>query len=232
MSRLAHFRVGTGMAVPDLAASKTALGRGPEVDYGRVVKHPDLTAAIASEYGRLPSFDRGAIPAYRAMREEIGSQFDHLRRLGYDVEVSKDDPYPGPADMMRDLRENRRLRVLSTATTGGHPFFTNDQNDMFRAVHDAYGHAATGRGFDRHGEEAAYLAHARMFSPLARRAMATETRGQNSVVNVTGEFPEQKVALLPSRFTGIVPVAGRRTMFREAAQQSRAFHTGQGLPSA
>ena len=32
----------------------------------------------------------------------------------------------------------------------------------------------------------AWNVHARMFSPLARRAMTTETRGQNSYVNFSG----------------------------------------------
>lgn len=231
MSRLGHFRVGTGAAIPELAAAASALGHGPEVDYGRVVKHPDLTHALAQEYDRLPSFDPGAVPAFKAMHREVVAQFEHLKRLGYTFEVTDHDPYDNPVDMMSDLRENRHLKVLSSATTGGHPVFGEEGNNMFRMVHDALGHAATGRGFDRHGEEAAYLAHARTFSPLARRALATETRGQNSVVNVTGQFPENKVALLPERFSGVTPIAGRRSMLREAARQSRQFHETQGLPT-
>jgi hypothetical protein len=88
---------------------------------------------------------------------------------------------------------------MSSATTGGHPFFSDEENDQFRAVHDAFGHAAIGRGFSRHGEEAAYQAHSQMFSPEARPALHTETRAQNSVVNYgrkPGSFPEQKVAII------------------------------------
>jgi hypothetical protein len=58
-------------------------------------------------------------------------------------------------------------------------------NEMFRAVHDFYGHAVHGNPFGPKGEEIAYGAHSQMFSPLARMAMASETRGQNSFVNFT-----------------------------------------------
>jgi hypothetical protein len=96
---------------------------------------------------------------------------------------------------------------------------------MFRAVHDVFGHAATGRGFDRHGEEAAWLSHIRMYSPAARPAVTTETRGQNSVLNFgsrPGTFPEQKVVTLPSG--SLVAPIGRRAAFRQALQQARGFH--------
>src|SRR6476659_2128677 len=56
-------------------------------------------------------------------------------------------------------------------------------NDKFRAVHDYFGHCAAGYGFGPRGEENAWNAHSQMFSPDARRAMTTETRGQNSYVN-------------------------------------------------
>ena len=75
---------------------------------------------------------------------------------------------------------------------------------MFRAVHDVFGHAASGRGFDRHGEEAAWLKHSTMYSPLAARALATETRGQTCarIFHYGGRrFPEQKAVLLPRSFS-------------------------------
>jgi hypothetical protein len=56
-------------------------------------------------------------------------------------------------------------------------------NDVFRAIHDYYGHAKEGLGFRADGEENAWRAHASMFSPLARMAMTSETRGQNSWLN-------------------------------------------------
>jgi hypothetical protein len=60
-----------------------------------------------------------------------------------------------------------------------------NSNEMFRAVHDAFGHGIRGNSFGALGEEVAWGSHAQMYSPLARIAMTSETRGQNSFVNYT-----------------------------------------------
>jgi hypothetical protein len=83
-------------------------------------------------------------------------------------------------------------------------------NDLFRAVHDVFGHAKEGVGFRHDGEENAWRQHLHMYSPTARPAMTAETRGQNSWVNFgpMGEanqladqantvYAEQKAGILP-----------------------------------
>jgi hypothetical protein len=162
---------------------------------------------------------------YRAFREETVRQFDFLTvsrasgGLGLEVAVCADDPYTAAADMMTEVIEHNRLRVFSTAACGNpHPFLTDDENDMFRAVHDVFGHTATGQGFDPDGEEAAWLKHSTMYTPAARLAMTTETRGQNSVMvwHFNGRrFPEQKAALLPVCFSDL------RTISHKAAARGR-----------
>jgi hypothetical protein len=86
------------------------------------------------------------------------------RKLGVKVEFVSTDPYKTSKEMFADVSK-KRLKVLSTETTGGHPVFTDEQNDRFRAVHDFFGHAATGRGFGQDGEEAAWVHHSQMFTP-------------------------------------------------------------------
>lgn len=54
---------------------------------------------------------------------------------------------------------------------------------VHNCVHDYYGHAKEGYEFGPEGEYNAWGEHAKMFSPLARDAMTTETHGQNSWVN-------------------------------------------------
>jgi hypothetical protein len=126
------------------------------------------------------------------------------RKLGVKVEFVSKDPYKTSKEMFADVSK-KTLKVLSTKTTGGHPVFTDEQNDRFRAVHDFFGHAATGRGFGQDGEEAAWVHHSQMFTPKARLALTTETRGQNSWYNTRKNgFAKQKVALLPDEFV-IVP---------------------------
>jgi hypothetical protein len=181
----------------------------PQVDFSKVIADEERGRAIASAYDAAPMYESAAIPAYRAFIEETVRQFEFLTRathdggLGVTVIVWSRDPYPGPAAMMTELRDRRRLRIYSTATCGNpHPYLSDHQNDMFRAVHDAFGHAATGCGFDPNGEEAAWLAHSYLYSPLARRALTTETRGQqNAMLYGQGGFPPQKLCLLPVEFS-------------------------------
>jgi hypothetical protein len=204
---------------------------------------------VAEEFMKAPMYDKEAEPNFAKMVEETKRQYDFMTKprrkggLGIDFQVTKEDPYtkpsadgmrdvPDPAAMMRDVRDNNRIKVFSTATTGEHPYFTDDENDMFRGVHDFFGHAATGRGFDQSGEDAAYLSHASMFSPTARLAMATETRGQN-MTNNSGIVPRNpdgspgyapnKIAIIPSTQL-VLPWRGRRSEFQSAALKARLAH--------
>jgi hypothetical protein len=149
------------------------------------------------------------------------------------------DPYAGnPWNAMRDLRANQRMGVYSTEAGfgSGDTAGTVDQNvsnnplledtglvwmfdgkprkvlanDLFRAVHDAFGHGLEGAGFRAAGEENAWQAHVRLFTGSAVAALTSETRGQNSWTNFGphGEhnrtakvedtiFADQKTGLLP-----------------------------------
>jgi hypothetical protein len=168
---------------------------------------PHLGTKIGQAYSAAQVIPSARVhAAYGAMRDETASQFDYLTKarheggLGVKVEFTDHDPYEHHQAMQDDILKNRRLQVNQSATTGGHPFFSDEENDKFRAVHDAFGHAAIGRSFSRHGEEAAFHSHAQMYSPLAKEAMTAETRGQNNAMNYGhGEgFPEQKMVTLPS----------------------------------
>jgi hypothetical protein len=185
----------------------TGLGIPGSPDFSGVHTSPELQAAIAQAYDAAPMDDPAAHPAYAALADEVTKQYDYMtNQLGIKVEVTTTDPYRNVAELVQDIKDNGRIQVLSTATTGSHPYFTDVQNDQFRAVHDFFGHAATGRGFDRNGEEAAWVSHSRMFSDLARQAMTTETRGQNAALITDGQgFPPQKVAILPSQFIDYNP---------------------------
>ena len=151
--------------------------------------------------------------AYRAFADETRRQYEFLRSKGITFEFVDTDPYKTSAEMMRDVADNNRLKVLKTEA-GMHPLLTEEENDMFRAVHDFFGHAKEGHQFGQLGEENAYRVHSAMYSPEARRVMATETRGQNSWVNNQpankvkpgSVYAEQKVALMPEEFMGEYPI--------------------------
>ncbi|WP_436536019.1 hypothetical protein [Actinoplanes sp. HUAS TT8] len=189
-----------------------SLDRPEDVDYTRVRLDPTLGTAIAAAYMAAPVHDLRAEAAYAAFRRQTIRQYAYLvgpeefGGLGVTVRIMDIDPYRHAGDMIEDLIR-RELKVFATAATDNpHPYLSDAENDMFRAVHDAFGHAAIGRGFDGHGEEAAWLRHSGMYSPLARRALTTETRGQSCAMlfHYRGEkFPDQKAALLPATFSDV-----------------------------
>lgn len=168
--------------------------------------------AIAKEYEVLPKTPASpgeataAKRAYSALNQEVAQQFKAIQDAGFKIEFTKEDPYKNSAEMMRDVAENKRLKVFESGEQP-HPFMTKEQNDMFRAVHDFFGHAAEGFEFGPRGEDNAWRAHAKMFSNEAIPALTTETRGQNSWVNFAQgheemsqkdrPFAEQKAGLLP-----------------------------------
>jgi hypothetical protein len=166
--------------------------------------------------------------AYEAMIKETLEQFQAIKQTGLEIEfITGEDPYAAtPRLAILDVQENNHLWVFPTEGGFGQGEVTDSPllqpvdefiggsqllaNDVFRIVHDYFGHIKDGHGFRAEGEENAWQSHAAMFSPLARRAMTTETRGQNSWLNF-GPYAEhnknasaaetiyapQKVGLMP-----------------------------------
>jgi hypothetical protein len=146
--------------------------------------------------------------SYNALAKEVIDQYKAFLDAGYSVEINNEESYNNSQEMIDDLRNNNRIKIFSTKSGFGNKKITDTQrrenpmlndssfkdvngvplliNDVFRAVHDFYGHAELGNSFGPKGEENAWNVHSRMFSPLARKAMTTETRGQNSFVNFSG----------------------------------------------
>jgi len=156
--------------------------------------------------------------AYEALVRESREQYAYMtKELGIKVEFVDYDPYnvpgkdggmvPDSKSMMDDVLNNKRLLVRGSAqdfAENPHPILSAEENDIFRAVHEFFGHAASGSTFRASGEEGAWVSHSSMFSPEARRVMTTETRGQNSFYNYFDpekkQFAEQKAALFPQEF--------------------------------
>ena len=86
--------------------------------------------------------------------------------------------------------------------------------DRFRAVHDILGHGLLGVGFDRQGEYATWRFQERWYTPLARRALATELHAEHSVRWTTGALAEHKAALLDDRLIGRARAGARSAELR------------------
>lgn len=169
------------------------------MDYSKIEASPVWGPEIGRLYTEASPFVTSLTRfAYAQFAHQVDQQYREMRRE-IRVEFTGEDPYGCASEMFADVKTGR-LRVWMTQPSQSHPLLTMSQNDRFRAVHDYYGHFKTGRGFDRHGEEAAWVHHSQMFTGLGRRAMTTETRGQNSAfiwINGGRKFPEQKAVLLP-----------------------------------
>jgi hypothetical protein len=182
---------------------------------------------IAAAYEALP-VDDSAHPAvrraYEAFANEINRQWDFAIAHGMTFEPTPDgsDPYKTSFEMAHDARNHRHLYFFQGGES--HRFLTvvdpqtgYSINDKFRAIHDYFGHCASGDGLGPRGEENAWNAHSQMFSREARGALTTETRGQNSYLNFGPQnydedghyrnippaerpFAPQKTALLPDEF--------------------------------
>ena len=170
----------------------------------------DLARRIAKDFDEA-KHDPGnpeVIRAYKAMADETFVQWKFIEETGIKIEFIKPDqanPYPkGSRDLLEDIRDNNHMWVFATDDGFGSESITQQDidenpllqktgeiiegrnvryNDLFRIVHDYFGHALEGATFTARGEENAWQAHSRMYSPLAALAMTTETRGQNSWVN-------------------------------------------------
>ncbi len=169
----------------------------------------ERAAVIGKAYDKMKHDPKNpeVVRAYQALVKETLAQYDAILEDGYAMELS-DVEYDNSQDMIEDVRNRKVMRVFSTEDGFGTEGITAKErrenpmlaesgltdkngkpllvNDIFRFVHDFFGHGKLGNGFGPLGEENAWNVHSLMFSPLARRALTTETRGQNSWVNFSG----------------------------------------------
>ena len=169
----------------------------------------ERAAVIGKAYDKMKHDPKNpeVVRAYQALVKETLAQYDAILEDGYAMELS-DAEYDNSQDMIEDVRNRKVMRVFSTEDGFGTEGITAKErrenpmlaesgrtdkngkpllvNDIFRFVHDFFGHGKLGNGFGPLGEENAWNVHSLMFSPLARRALTTETRGQNSWVNFSG----------------------------------------------
>lgn len=151
--------------------------------------------------------------SYDALIKDTEKQWNALEKAGIKIQPTDEDPYKSHEEMVNDLEKNKTLKVFrgGNPLPEDHPLAKIDPktgesyNTMFRAVHDAFGHAMPGNDFSEAGEENAWNTHRQMMSKEAVPAMTTETKGQTSWFfnhgEEPGKFAEQKAGLLPDKYT-------------------------------
>lgn len=183
--------------------------------YEQMVKgiEPTLQAKMFAQYLRAdPSTIRksGAtnynelIPAsYEQLAKENAQQLDRMLNQGMNLSFQKGNlNYAGSPQMLEDALINRHIYTYAGGSPHEllnkiDPYTGLNENQVFRAVHDYYGHGPTGANFGPKGEELAFGTHSQLYSPLAKMAAATETRGQNSFVNYSGINADLQAQMIP-----------------------------------
>jgi SHS2 domain-containing protein len=185
------------------------------------------------EAAKNTPLDEDVQKAYKALAKESKEQFEALKKDGYVVELwdGANQPYDNSTEMLEDLKDNKHLYVFSTEEGFGESGITAKNrrenpmladsgykdangkklllNDLFRFVHDTFGHGKLGNSFGPVGEENAWYVHSQMFSPEARRAMTSETRGQNSWVNFGPQLRDKDGSLPKMGDKNYVPMSQR-----------------------
>ncbi len=201
--------------------------------------NPEFAKKVADAYQNMPHTPNhpDTKRAYDALIDETTQQLHHLQRNGYTfskIPTGAENPYKGGSkELVRDLAENNHAWYYpsdegfgSSEHDNTHPLLRTVKdlhgnempaNDAFRVVHDVFGHGKEGHSFGPNGEDNAWRHHMQMYSPEARKALTSETRGQNSVVNFGphGEhnranpsktiYADQKAGLLPEWTMGEAP---------------------------
>ncbi len=186
---------------------------------------------IAQAYEDMPHNpgDPAVQKSYDALINETTDQFKKMKENGLKVtKITPEmgNPYKNSADLIKDIHENNHMYYFPTEAGFGsdmndiakdHPMLKTvdvdgeqmPANDIFRIVHDYFGHGKEELKFGPKGEENAWQQHMQMYSPEAQKALTTETRGQNSWVNygphgeenrlnpANTKYAEQKANLMP-----------------------------------
>jgi hypothetical protein len=129
--------------------------------------------------------------------------FDIARR-GLGVRVcyvpAESDPYGSAAELCAELREHGSMSLTTIACGDPHPLLGGAEGGVFdqlRVVHDVFGHAALGVGFDLQSEFATWLQCRTLFSDAARPAAFCELVGAVTAYVLTGEKLALRAKLPP-----------------------------------
>lgn len=162
----------------------------PNIDISEVPVPQAKADAVARAFEDTP--DMGNDPrvqqAFGEFKVQSQEMWDFMtaaepQGLGITVDFTDQvDPYPNATAQAEDLRQNHHITIQS-GLGGAHQLtMSQEEYDRFRAVHDVFGHAGIGGGFDRHGEYQAYLEHASMYTGDGFRGMASEYHGVNTAM--------------------------------------------------
>ncbi len=162
----------------------------------------DLCIAVADWFEAAPDFtgEPREQREYADFKEETNRQFEVMLEAGVDVLpwLDSGQPYSGSKHLQREVSNTGRLYIYLTMNGHGqggsdpefvtHPMVSPSHyhvdgvpflyNDVFRAVHDFFGHVARGNSFTARGEFMAAWDHCQMYPDNCHPVLLTESIGQ------------------------------------------------------
>jgi hypothetical protein len=181
---------------------------------------PDLAELITDWFLGKPTASEDAVhQSYRALERETARLYEIVCRarssggLGVRVHYVRAtvDPYGAAAELCAELRQHRTMSLTTIACDGPHPLLGGVEGgvvDQLRVVHDVFGHAALGVGFDLQSEFATWLQCRTLFSAEARGAAFCELVGAVTTYIATGEKPGLRADLPPKALVAACAVDG------------------------
>jgi hypothetical protein len=168
-----------------------------------------VSKMMAKAYEKIPakSKQEDVIKSYDALFRDTINQYKFIVSKGLNVEKyeGEGEPYANSQEMLDDLKNNNNLKFLPNKGAFGQGEASDIENmalqpsgmklkdgyeltnsEVFRVVHDYFGHGILGNQFGAIGEENATLQHLDLYSQEAVPAVIFQTRGQNSWVNFSG----------------------------------------------
>ncbi|HEV8554971.1 MAG TPA: crotonobetainyl-CoA--carnitine CoA-transferase [Actinophytocola sp.] len=181
---------------------------------------------VAACFDQAPLFgcDARLTRLYDRFKQENLQQYQVVLDAGIAVEpwLSPGQPYPGSAELRGSVRSTGVLHVYLTSAGHGpgparrrHPMLAPSgivasgvefsHNDIFRAVHDIFGHVMSGGSFAPRGEFKASFVHMRMYPDEVHPVLFTEQIAQICWFFFgpkcpAGQYPEQKVFEFPRHY--------------------------------
>jgi hypothetical protein len=166
---------------------------------------PALAAQVATWFTGAEAAPAAEVRAsYRALERETARLYEVVVR---ELEVrvhhvrGEDDPYGGAAELCAELRSHASMKLRTIACDPPHPLLDSAEGgvvDQLRVVHDVFGHAALGLGFDLQAEYATWLQCRALFSAEARPAAFCELVGAVTAYVTTGVKPALRADLPPA----------------------------------
>lgn len=184
--------------------------------------YDEVSKEISDVYDKTPNKpkDKKVEAAYDALVEETVSQYNYIVGKGLKVikHVGTGEPYVNSKQMLEDIEKNNTLKFLPNEVAFGQDpkkvidniglrksgitledGYEMTNSEVFRVVHDYFGHGILGNEFGAIGEENATLQHLDLYSTDAAPAVVFQTRGQNSWVNFSGVNEEANALRIQAR---------------------------------